>query len=75
MPFCSQYVSKYPSVCLPNEYSYFPNHTLGAKDRWISDYVGQQVARREAIEEKNGNGFKLCAFIIVGGFCCFCVCA
>lgn len=59
LPFCSQYVKDYPSVCVPIEYDYFPNHTVRAKDKWINKEWADTVERRKAIEEKNGDGFTL----------------
>lgn len=63
MPFCAAYVGAYPSVCLPNEYDYFPNHTVAAKDRWVADVTTTAIARRQAIEEENGNGYTLRALM------------
>jgi hypothetical protein len=59
LPFCAPYVTLYPSVCLPNEYAAFPNHTATAKDAWVRAQVGAVVARRLDIENTNGQGFTL----------------
>jgi hypothetical protein len=59
IPFCAEYVTAYPSVCLPLEYPYFPNHTATAKDAWVNEQVYQTVTRRQAIEETNGDKFEL----------------
>ena len=71
IPFCAPYVNAYPSVCLPNEYDYFPNHTAKSKDAWVMQWVMENIARRQSIEEKNGNGFTLGAcgarFLLRGG--------
>ena len=71
LPFCGSTVSAYPSVCLPNEYPTFPNHTATSKDRWVQAQVSKTVERRLAIENTNGEGFTLRAFL-GGRFCWRC---
>ena len=62
IPYCAQYATGYPSVCLPKEYDYFPNNTATAKDTWVSGQVYDTISRRQAIEEKNGDTFVLGAW-------------
>ena len=40
---------------LPVIYGIFTNHTVKKKDKWISDFVANTVARRTLIETTNGD--------------------
>ena len=53
-PFCAQTLGSAAgasySVCVPKEFSFFPNLTLAAKDAWVRDTHLATVARRRSIE-------------------------
>lgn len=47
-PFCAK--SVHYRACVPKEYPWFPNHTLGAKDGWIAGTFDRVKKRRLLIE-------------------------
>ena len=59
LPFCGKYVKVYPSVCLPKEYSYYPNSTAKSKDTWVQGQSTSTIARRSEVEKENGYGVPL----------------
>ena len=59
LPFCGKYVKVYPSVCLPKEYSYYPNSTAKSKDTWVERQSTSTISRRSEVEKENGYGVTL----------------
>jgi hypothetical protein len=59
LPFCGKYVKAYPSVCLPKEYSYYPNSTAKTKDTWVKGQSTSTISRRSEVEKENGYGVPL----------------